>query len=437
MPVPTLTSVAPRVGHTGGQTLVELNGTGFALAPDPDLTQLPVPPAPPRLRVFFGGTEAYGVQVVSSTLAYAFTPIHDAGAVAVEVRNQAPRPATLLTEEGPFTVAAGDTLEIAVGAEVQVATIPVDVGAGPASAAQVASAVSMLRGVRVRVEGDRVRILSDANGPAAHLHVLGGATAAALGLDDAEASGSAELEDVDGERATMANGFTFALPDLRARSPLVRVVEALMGELGRQIVGVENVHVATDPDYDGTPESLTNLAWVAKLPGLLIYDMQLLHSVAPRDRGAREVMTAEGRSVVVAPTDYRDIQFFVVGVARGYEEGLNFLTAWLEFGRKNEKIYADMADGCREGFELYVTSDQNVSAQALRGGQALSTFQGMTILRGVPILGVVPRGDDGTRPAGVQPGAPHEGVRELGVPQVEPPEFAIVPKSEIDAEDES
>lgn len=86
MAVPTLTSISPAAGHTGGKTLVELNGTGFRLP-----TQLPavngiVPEAPASIRVTFGSKVAKSVVVVSSTLAYAMTSIGDPSSAAEDVQ---------------------------------------------------------------------------------------------------------------------------------------------------------------------------------------------------------------------------------------------------------------------------------------------------------------------------------------------------------------
>lgn len=95
MAVPTITSVTPTAGHTGGKTLCEIEGTGFRVPVAPAAVNGIVPEAKPSLRVRFGSKEAKNVVVVSSTLAYASTPIHDVtdglegrpAAVSVTVQN--------------------------------------------------------------------------------------------------------------------------------------------------------------------------------------------------------------------------------------------------------------------------------------------------------------------------------------------------------------
>ena len=70
-PAPTVTSVAPSSGTTGGGTAVTITGTGFVSG----------------ATVTFGGVAATGVSVVSATSIAATTPAHAAGAVVVVVTN--------------------------------------------------------------------------------------------------------------------------------------------------------------------------------------------------------------------------------------------------------------------------------------------------------------------------------------------------------------
>lgn len=77
MAVPTITSVTPAAGHTGGKTLCEIEGTGFRMpVPLPAVNGI-VPESAPSLAVLFGDKPARQVVVVSPVLAYAQSPIHD------------------------------------------------------------------------------------------------------------------------------------------------------------------------------------------------------------------------------------------------------------------------------------------------------------------------------------------------------------------------
>lgn len=78
MAVPTISSIAPTSGHSGGQTLIEIVGTNFALPPDPPATGPTTAPGP-SLSVTIGGRACTQIAVVSPTLAYALTPRGEPG----------------------------------------------------------------------------------------------------------------------------------------------------------------------------------------------------------------------------------------------------------------------------------------------------------------------------------------------------------------------
>lgn len=87
MAIPTITSVTPANGHTGGRTLVEIDGTNFRLPTVNELQTGPTPPAPPSVLVTFGGTPARAAFVRGTTTIWVQTPIHDPGLVDVVVTN--------------------------------------------------------------------------------------------------------------------------------------------------------------------------------------------------------------------------------------------------------------------------------------------------------------------------------------------------------------
>lgn len=76
MAIPSIASITPTAGHTGGRTLVEIVGTNFRLPTAPPPTG-PTTAPPPSVRVTFGGKRARSVLVVSATLLRVLTPIHD------------------------------------------------------------------------------------------------------------------------------------------------------------------------------------------------------------------------------------------------------------------------------------------------------------------------------------------------------------------------
>lgn len=78
MAVPTVSSIVPATGHTGGQTLVQITGTNFALPPVAVPTgEGPLPDPAASLLVLIGGTPATHVAVVDSTTIFCLTPAHD------------------------------------------------------------------------------------------------------------------------------------------------------------------------------------------------------------------------------------------------------------------------------------------------------------------------------------------------------------------------
>lgn len=80
MAPPTITSISPRRGHTGGRFLVEILGSGFRVQPVADLGgAAPVEEPPQSVRVLFGDDEATDVQVFDEGRLYCRTPIMSPG----------------------------------------------------------------------------------------------------------------------------------------------------------------------------------------------------------------------------------------------------------------------------------------------------------------------------------------------------------------------
>ncbi len=86
MAVPTIATVTPTTGWTGGQ-VIKIAGTNFRLPPTPPLIAGKLPPPIPTVEVKFGTQESVRVAVRSATLLEALAPIADPGAVDVTVTN--------------------------------------------------------------------------------------------------------------------------------------------------------------------------------------------------------------------------------------------------------------------------------------------------------------------------------------------------------------
>lgn len=81
MAVPTITSIAPAIGHTRGRGLVEIIGTGFQTWVIPAPTGAPTAPAWPTVKVLFGGAPGTEVAVVSSSRLFVRAPPSPLGGV--------------------------------------------------------------------------------------------------------------------------------------------------------------------------------------------------------------------------------------------------------------------------------------------------------------------------------------------------------------------
>lgn len=87
MAVPTLTAVTPNAGHTGGQTLVEITGTGFRVPDYPPAEGVTETPA--TVRVTFGGDVGALVGVIDEETLLVLTPSHDESGVPATSLNEA------------------------------------------------------------------------------------------------------------------------------------------------------------------------------------------------------------------------------------------------------------------------------------------------------------------------------------------------------------
>jgi hypothetical protein len=84
--VPTIDSISPATGPTGGLTLVDIVGSGFRLPPAPPPAG-PTPPLRATVEVLVNGRRALDVQLLSPGRLTARTPPGDAGAADFVVRN--------------------------------------------------------------------------------------------------------------------------------------------------------------------------------------------------------------------------------------------------------------------------------------------------------------------------------------------------------------
>jgi hypothetical protein len=109
MAVPSIESVTPASGPTGGGLLLEITGAGFRV-PDAPSAQGPVSPAAPTVGVTVGGVQATDVHVVGTSRLTCLLPVGDAGPVDILVQNLDPSGQSIPGEAA--TLAGGFTYEL-------------------------------------------------------------------------------------------------------------------------------------------------------------------------------------------------------------------------------------------------------------------------------------------------------------------------------------
>jgi hypothetical protein len=427
MTTPTIAAVLPAKGHTGGQTLIEITGAGFALAPPaPDV--LPAPPQLSRVRVLFGGVEATDVEVVDDTTVYCTTPIHDPGPVDVVVQNLGETPASLLSSAGPFAATDGTDVVIKVNGAPSTATfVPGDIAVqAAATALEVAAVLNRLPGIQALVVAGKVVLRTDARGPDATLEPVNSDAVLLLGFEIGVHRGTTDLVPIDGESTSAPQAFEFLRPDLRKKGPVTLAVEQLLIELGRQVV--KNVNFASHSDFDLETGDLLNTAMLAELPGIVLADMQLPDTTLPVGRIPQEVAGENGVTLVKEAEDLVDILVSAVVVTDDPIELVNLVSIMRRFARKNAELVvavdpADPSKGTNE-YPLEWEQGTAVNVTAQRGGDNLHTFTGQFSVRGVS-TGDMPIAYAGAMPAGVQVGSDYESTSQLGWPRTAPADVGV------------
>jgi hypothetical protein len=418
-PVPstvTIESVSPARGHTGGRTLVEIQGSGFREPPAPDLTHQGELPAPPStVRVLFGETPARSVAVAGSDLLFVETPIHDPGTVDVTVQNLDYVPARLTTDEQPFALSAGQTLVVTVGSEPeQLVTVEVaDVASpGAATATEVAAILNRIRGARaLAIAEGRVQLESDARGPSATLEFVGGTALAALGLSPGEVVGSSDLEPLAEQQRTLVDGYEFVLPRLDVKPPIVLAFEQLIVELGRQVL--PNVHVATHTDYDESTGDQLNMAYLATLPALVLTSIETQDAPARVVRGRRLVAgSEEDHFVERTHEDVVDVRLNIVAVTNSAPELLALFSTLRGFFRKNPKLEVGPHHLGDDGYDIDWQIGNPAGVTVTSDNSGIVTMSGSCAIRGVE-LGAILIGDEGTLPSGAPSDVPHDASRAM------------------------
>jgi hypothetical protein len=366
--VPTISSVTPSSGHTGGKTLVEIAGTNFATPAPPPATGVAPAPAP-SVAVTFGGEPALEVAVLSATLIRCLTPIRDQRVVLT--------PFTVDASTNTFTSAAHGLIDGTI-------VFPVVTSAAGLPAPLVAT-----RGYYVRdAAANTFKLSATLGGSAIDVTTAVAASLKSVGAYDVAVQNlDANGAPIPGEVATRAKAYTFRRPDLTEDSDLSRVVETLVLELRRQVV--EEVAIATHSDYDLETADALNVVDVARLPALVLVGPQLTENRFYSRNDGEEIETPNDGFVRRAPPVTVDLIFQVFGLSDSTREILNLAAAVVTFFRKNIRIgmARSATDPLLGRVEWEVDFEPGAEpAVVTRGNNAnLRSFTGSILVRGVDI----------------------------------------------------
>ncbi len=328
MAVPTVTSISPTIGHSGGRTLVAIEGTGFRLPVSPAPVNGITAEGPPSVRVTFGGVPATTVAVAASTLIYATTAIAD------------PTPG------------------------------PVDVV---------------------------ITNIDDHGNP------------------------------ISGEIATLVQGWRYVLPNVTGgRSDIVRLIDAFVAELKRQIV--PNVVWPQHTDFDPDTSDTLSIIDLPEFPGLMLAAVSLEDNEFYSERSPIEVANPEDPTTftTMAPPDTVDIVFTIVGVSDNAKELINLAATTKRFFRKNIRISMardpnDASLGVVE-YEINAKDARGVKLDVEAKENNLRTFAITARIVGFDIEQMVITDDSGVAPD------ESEALTEVGGTLESDPVLSIAPK---------
>jgi hypothetical protein len=321
MAVPTITSITPGSGHTGGQVLVEIIGTGFQLDPDPPADVIPVPEPPQTVEVLFGTTPALSVNVWAADRLFVVTPKLDP-----------------FDEETTFTADAGTDTLTAAGHSLTDGEI-----VGLATTDTLPAPFTARAGYRVlnaTASTFQLELLS--GGGAIDITDAGTGTHKVLSNGRVDVTVQNINEDGDvipGETVTEAKAFAPVRPNLSSRGHMQVVLETLIQWLRREIVA--NVSNTTALDWDeenGTVE----LAFQAHFPALLLTGLdwpknrELMEQGQPADQ--IDDPEAAGNVVIRRQPVIRDLVGTLVGVTDVADELVTFAEATSQFFEKNKYL---------------------------------------------------------------------------------------------------
>lgn len=348
--------------------------------------------------VTFGGVPATGVAVTGDDELFCLTPIHAKGAVDVVVQNLQSSPASVTTLPCPLAIAPGSTLQIDVGSGTQsLIFTPIDfANIAAVTAAELAAVLNRFVYSSAEKAGAAVTLRSDAVGASARLTIVGGTALAALGLSVGVSSGSVEPVPIEGEHFTLANAYTFALPNLTVMSHLAATVQTFIDQLQMQVLDPSEsggVTWAANTDYDAETNDL-NVAYVGQLPAIVISGLDFLENRFRVQPERQEIDTPDGGYIAKDNPMTGDLQLVLLGIADDPITLLNLIAVLRRFFKKNGELTGIPlnpeigAESETVDYEMSWSFTTNVTTSFQGGGSNVQSFVVTTWIREVQIWGM-------------------------------------------------
>jgi hypothetical protein len=193
---------------------------------------------------------------------------------------------------------------------------------------------------------------------------------------------------IPGESVTAAAAFTFARPKLRPdasslnKSELQRVVEKMIMDLRRQVLG--EVVLTVHTDYDEATGDGLNVTAFPKLPALGVQLRRLPPNRIYAQGGTRPEVAVGSEFNVTRPPQTVDLEFRILGVSDNPMELLGLLDATRFFFQVNKWLELDRdASDASKGtvrYELDLVGDFDLETAPNRAN--IGTFAGSFTIKG-------------------------------------------------------
>lgn len=384
MAVPTIISIAPSSGHTGGQVLVEITGTGFQLDPEPPAGVIPVPEPPQTVEVLFGDirgrrpskADEEGSDVWTEERLFVLSPKLDP-----------------YDDETTFTADAGtDTLSAAshplVDGEI-VGLTTTDTLPAPLASEDADGAAIGYRVINVGAGTFQLEELTG-GGP---IDITDAGTGTHKVMSDGRVDVTVRNIDetgivIPGESVTAVKAWAPLRPNLSARSHMEVTLDTLLQWLKREVV--KEVAYTTELDWDEENGQL-NVGYLARVPALLLTGLdwsknrEVLETLGQPAQQIDDPVT-EGNVVIRRKVTLRDLTGTIVGVSDTIPEMVTMAQATSVFFDKNVKLEVPRnPNNPAAGVRAYEMLNTDELAMTPRPGDNISFFTMGFLVRGVRV----------------------------------------------------